>query len=144
MSGHYKLMEDFRQRGYRLTPQREMILLAIHESEGHVSAEELYERVKAQNPCVDISTIYRTLELLKELRFVNEVNLGHGCVRYEQAAGEPHHHLICKRCGNVLEMEHDLIAPLHSQLLERYGFQADLSHIAISGLCQTCRADSEA
>lgn len=143
MSGHHKLMNDFRQHGYRLTPQREMILLAVHESKGHVSAEELYERVKAQNPCVDISTVYRTLELLKELHFVNEVNLGQGCVRYEQADGEPHHHLVCKRCGSVLEMEHEVVAPLQCQLLDQYGFRADINHIAFSGLCRACRSGDD-
>ncbi len=140
MTGHFKLIEDLRQRGYRLTPQREMILLAIHQSEGHASAEEIYEKVQTLNPCVDISTVYRTLELLKDLHLVSETDLGGGCLRYELISKGRHHHVVCRKCGKMMCVDHSLLVPLEATLLEEYGFKADIEHLAIFGLCKECCA----
>ena len=142
MSGHFNLIEDLRQQGYRLTPQREMVLEAIHESQGHVSAEEIYARVQARNPCVHISTVYRTLELLKQLHIVCEIDLGGGCVCYELAGERIHHHLICQQCGEVLELDDEVLAPLKDTLRQEYGFEAHLAHLAISGRCRSCQEEA--
>jgi Fur family ferric uptake transcriptional regulator len=139
MSGHFKLIEDLRQQGYRLTPQREMVLEAVHESQGHVSAEEIYAKVQARNPCVSISTVYRTLELLKELHMVCEIDLGEGHICYELAGERRHHHLVCQQCGEVLEVDDEVLAPLRDTLRREYGFEADLDHLAIFGCCRSCQ-----
>ena len=139
MSNHESLMEQLREGGYRLTPQRSMVLLAMCASPGHLSAEEIYDRVRQQYPYVDISTIYRTLQLLKRLHLITETDLGNGSVRYELAARRPHHHLVCRQCANTFGLDDDLLEPLRLQIMKRYGFQADVDHFAIFGLCPQCR-----
>ncbi|MEW6033907.1 MAG: Fur family transcriptional regulator [Chloroflexota bacterium] len=127
------------EQGYRLTPQRIMVLDALRESDGHVSAEEVFAKMHARYPYVNISTVYRTLELLKELRLVTETDLGEGRVRYHYADKGLHHHLICQKCGTTADMAHSDVAPLEQQLRRKYGFRADLRHLAIFGRCRDCK-----
>jgi Fur family ferric uptake transcriptional regulator len=116
-----------------------MVLSIIHDSMGHISAEEIHQKVRQQYPFVNISTIYRTLNLLKKLRLISETALGEGCVRYELLKRERHHHLVCRQCGESFAFEHELLKPLQLRLLTKYGFAADVDHFAIFGLCQRCR-----
>jgi len=142
MSGHDTAAESLRDEGYRLTPQRMMILDIIYDSQGHVSAEDIHQRVCQQYPFVDISTVYRTLNLLKKLRLITETDLGGGSVRYEcLERGGRHHHLVCRQCAASFPLEHSLLAPLEEHLQREYGFAADLDHFAIFGLCAKCRAE---
>lgn len=134
------IVEALREGGYRLTPQRMMILRAILDSDGHTSAEEIHRRVSEQYPFVDISTVYRTLNLLKNLRLVTETDLGGGCVRYELVDRGRHHHLICRECGRTFALQHKVLQPLQKRLLKEYGFAADIEHLAIFGHCRACRA----
>ena len=133
-------MASLREVGYRLTPQRMLIVSIIHDSKGHVSAEEIHQRVKEQYPFVDISTVYRTLRLLKRLRMVTETDLGDGSVRYELSQGQRHHHLVCRQCGKTFALDDDLIEPLRSALMGVHGFAADMEHFAIFGRCRACRS----
>ena len=142
MSGHGTAAESLRDEGYRLTPQRLMILDIIYDSQGHVSAEEIHQRVRKQYPFVDISTVYRTLNLLKKLRLITETDLGGGSVRYERLEHGRHHHLVCRRCGDSFPLEHSLLAPLEERLLKEHGFAADLDHFAIFGLCHRCQGQA--
>lgn len=139
MTRHGTIAESLRQEGYRLTPQRMMILSIIYDSEGHITAEEVHQRVRQHYPFVDISTVYRTLNLLKKLRLITETDLGEGCVLYEVLDKERHHHLVCHQCGRTFALEHEVLKPLRLRLLKKYGFAADLDHFAIFGLCQHCR-----
>ena len=133
-------MASLREVGYRLTPQRMLIVSIIHDSKGHVSAEEIHQRVKEQYPFVDISTVYRTLQLLKRLRIVTETDLGDGSVRYELSQAQRHHHLVCRQCGKTFALDDDVIEPLRSNLMDAYGFAADMEHFAIFGRCRGCRS----
>jgi Fur family ferric uptake transcriptional regulator len=139
MSGHGTAAESLRDEGYRLTPQRLMILDIIYDSRGHFSAEEIHQRVRQQYPFVDISTVYRTVNLLKKLRLITETDLGGGCVRYERLERGRHHHLVCRQCATSFSLEHNVLAPLEERLLREYGFAADLDHFAIFGLCRKCQ-----
>ena len=127
------------QLGYRLTPQRAMVCSAIENSDNHISAEEIYSQVVAQYPYVNISTVYRTLELLKRLGLVNETDLGEGHVRYHSADKGRHHHLICQECGAIIDLDESLLSPIIDILLREYGFIADLRHLAIFGRCVKCK-----
>jgi Fur family ferric uptake transcriptional regulator len=138
MSHHAHLVESVRERGYRMTPQREMILEAIHDS-GHMTADEIYQQVHAKSPAVNLATVYRTLELLKELHLVCAIDTGEGCVHYELAGSQPHHHLVCEACGQTLELDRDVLMPLERELCKRYGFQVNLNHLALFGLCPECQ-----
>jgi len=138
LSHHTQLVESVRKRGYRMTPQREMIFDAIH-GDGHITADEIYQRVHAKSPAVNLATIYRTLELLKALHLITAIDTGEGCVHYELAGDQPHHHLVCEGCGHTLELDCDLLEPLEQELCQRYGFQVNLDHLALFGLCPQCQ-----
>jgi Fur family ferric uptake transcriptional regulator len=138
MTNQPAIVEALREEGYRLTPQRMMILSAILDNKGHISAEEIHRRVCQQYPFVDISTVYRTLNLLKKLRLITETDLGGGCVHYELVDEGRHHHMICRVCGSTLALQHRFLQPLQRRLLKEYGFAADIDHFAIFGLCQEC------
>jgi Fur family transcriptional regulator, ferric uptake regulator len=125
--------------GYRLTPQRMMVVEALHDSEKHVNAEDIYARVKVKYPYANISTVYRTLDLLKELGLVNEIALGDGCVRFHPAEKGHHHHLVCQKCGKIIDLPESELAPLENILSEKHQFKADLKHTAVFGLCARCR-----
>ena len=139
MEQHNNLIGELTEQGYRLTPQRMMIISAINNSDHHISAEEIYAQAVARYPNVNISTVYRTLELLKRLNLVTETNMGEGRVRYHPADKGHHHHLVCQECGNIIDLDESLLAPLESALLKEYKFSADLRHLAILGLCRDCR-----
>jgi len=127
------------QRGYRLTPQRIMILEAVDRADGHISTEEIYVQVCARYPHMNISTVYRTLELLKELELVTETDMGDGRVRYHNIKKGHHHHLVCQQCGCIVDLEESVLSPLKDTLSRDYGFDADLKHLAIFGRCKQCR-----
>ncbi|MBI2908146.1 MAG: transcriptional repressor [Chloroflexi bacterium] len=131
--------QRLRQLGYRLTPQRMMLLSAIEEGEGHVSAEEIYARVQSRYPGMNISTVYRTLDLLTELGLVTRTDMGGGVVRYHPSNKGQHHHLVCQECGGVAELDDSILTPLRESLEEKYQFQADVRHFAIFGRCARCR-----
>ena len=124
--------------GYRLTPQRMMVLSAIESSDRHISAEEIFTQVVAKYAHVNISTVYRTLELLKRLGLVTETDLGGGRVRYHSAEKGHHHHLICRECGAIIDLEESALSPLKKTLLREYKFVADLRHLGIFGRCVKC------
>jgi len=132
-------MSRLSELGYRLTPQRMMVLSAIENSVNHISAEEIYAKVRAKYPHVNISTVYRTLELLKNLGLVTETDLGGGRVRYHPMDKGRHHHLVCQNCNRIIDLDESALASLKSRLLREYGFDADLKHLAIFGRCDDCK-----
>lgn len=125
--------------GYRLTPQRLMIVEAVHDSDEHVSADDIFQKVLGVYPHINVSTVYRTLELLKELDLVTETDLGEGKVFYHWAEKGRHHHLVCQSCGSLVALEDSMLDSLQETIRERYGFQANLSHLALFGLCKQCQ-----
>lgn len=128
-----------KRKGYRLTPQRIMIVEALHNADGHVSAEEIYAQVKAKYPYANISTVYRTLELLKELGLVTEIALGDGCLRFHPTEKGRHHHLVCQKCGKLIDLPESDIAFFEKTLCDRYQFKANFKHMAFFGLCPECQ-----
>ena len=139
MSQPGEIVRRLSEKGCRLTPQRLMIVSAIENSDAHISAEEIYAQVIAKYPQVNISTVYRTLELLKRLGLVTETDLGEGRVRYHPAGKGHHHHLVCQECGAIIDLDETVLVPLKDVLLREYGFSADLRHLAIFGRCVKCR-----
>jgi Fur family ferric uptake transcriptional regulator len=131
--------EALRELGYRLTPQRQLILTTLQQSDEHISAEEIHARVCAIYQHINISTIYRTLELLKNLDLVTETDLGGGRLRYHYADKGHHHHLICERCGTIIDVDESLLLPIQQTLFREYGFRANISHLAIFGRCTKCQ-----
>ena len=132
------IVGELSEQGYRLTPQRLMILSAIEDTDSHISAEEIYTQVVAKYPNVNISTVYRTLELLKRLGLVTETDMGGGRVRYHPADKGHHHHLVCQECGAIIDLDESMLVSLKNTLLQDYNFVADLRHLAIFGRCVKC------
>jgi Fur family ferric uptake transcriptional regulator len=132
--------ETLRKRGYRLTPQRYMILSVIQEAEEHLSIDQILERVQKRNPYVSLSTIYRTLELLRELGLVRENHLPGQQPRYEIAEGKAHHHLVCHRCRSMIHLDDALLGNLNEQLQEQYHFHNLTLDLVAAGYCDNCWA----
>ena len=125
--------------GYRLTPQRMMVLKAVEEADNHISAEEIFAQVGARYPNMNISTVYRTLELAKELGLVTETDFGDGRVRYHCAGKGHHHHLVCEKCGRIIDIEESFLGPLWETILDKHNFTVKMKHLAFFGVCEKCQ-----
>lgn len=134
------LPERLRSRGYRLTPQRQLVLDAVHHL-GHATPEEIGSRVRESAPGVNITTVYRTLELLEQLSLVRHTHLGHGAPTYH-GAEDDHLHTVCHSCGQVSSVPADLMAGVADRLRAEQGFVVDVGHVAIAGSCARCVAAS--
>jgi Fur family ferric uptake transcriptional regulator len=115
-----------------------MIVEAIVHSDRHVTAEEIYAQVRERTRAINIATVYRTLEVLLQQGLVSRVDLQDGQWVYTPNSHGPHMHLVCRQCGELVDAEHVLIAPLIEDLQAHYGFRADALHISIPGLCRSC------
>lgn len=139
-------MQDFvelsnkllRERGYRLTPQRYMILSVIQEANAHLSIDQITERVQQRNPNVSLSTIYRTLELLLKLNLIRESHLPGEQAYYEAVEGHAHHHLICRGCRAIIHLDDTLLGNLHEQLQEKFHFHNLTLDLVAAGYCTHC------
>ncbi|MER5974619.1 transcriptional repressor [Streptomyces sp. NPDC002055] len=130
---------DLRKRGYRLTPQRQLVLEAVDRLE-HATPDDILTEVRRTAGGVNISTVYRTLELLEELGLVSHAHLGHGAPTYHLADRHHHLHLVCRDCGDVIEADVSVASGFTAQLRDTFGFDTDLKHFAIFGRCAGCSA----
>jgi len=128
-----------RRVGQRATPQRLVILGALQPGE-HLSADDIFARVEPQLPGVNRSTVYRTLELFRDLGLVSMTDLGGGARQFE-LFDAPHHHLICHRCGHQMELDDALVEPLRAAIRARYDFTPGIDHLALFGFCTGCEPD---
>jgi len=135
------LKSTLHRRGLRMTPQRQLVLEAVREL-GHATPEQICARVQAAAPAVNITTVYRTLDLLEELRLVRHTHLGHGAPKYSEREHE-HVHLVCHSCGTIGEAPTGVMEELAAQLQEQQGFTLDVTHVALSGLCAECAEENE-
>lgn len=141
MSCESETIDLLRHTGHKMTPQRMMILTSLRHASGHLTAANILDRVKAAYPYVDISTVYRTLGVFKDLRLVSETHMGGGDAAFEWVASERHHHLICRKCNSVTLLAHHYLARVAGQTTSDLGFQADMDHFAIFGLCSACQRE---
>lgn len=141
---NYKaLAARLRAAGQRATPQRLHILGAFLPGE-HLSADEVFGRVEYVAPVLNRSTVYRTLELFRDLSLISETDLGGGVRHYELLEPGRHHHLVCRDCGALLELDDELVRPLREAIRARYAFDACIDHLALFGRCAACQhASSE-
>jgi Fur family ferric uptake transcriptional regulator len=127
-----------KDRGFRVTPQRRIILEVLHEEGGHLTAEDVIGKVNKRSPGINRSTIYRTLDFLEEQGLVVKSEMD-GRVVYHHAEEGHHHHLVCRQCGRITECGETDLKPLADVLRRRYGFVPDLHHLLIPGICEACR-----
>jgi Fur family transcriptional regulator, ferric uptake regulator len=136
-TGPVTLRRTLHERGLRMTPQRQLVLDAVR-ALGHATPEQICGRVQAAAPAVNITTVYRTLDLLERIGVVRHTHLGHGAPTYSEREHQ-HVHLVCHSCGSVTEIPTGLMAELAQRLLGESGFELDVAHVALSGTCQDCR-----
>jgi Fur family ferric uptake transcriptional regulator len=139
MSYYQTIITSLRQKGYRLTPQREMIIKVIAQNTKHLSAEEIFLELQKHTNAINIATVYRTLDMLWEEGFAGRNDLSEGKIVYSANQHGPHIHLVCRRCNHIINAEPQELKKLGEVLDSRYNFDADLAHISIFGLCHDCR-----
>ena len=127
-----------RERGYRLTPQRELILGAVHELD-HATPDEVLAHVRERASSVNISTVYRTLEVLEELGLVRHAHLSDRSPTYHSVTDHEHFHLVCRNCQRVISVDPDVLTPLQEKLAADHGFDVDVGHLTVFGRCSACR-----
>lgn len=134
-----RIEKFFEAKGVRWTPQRQMVIDSFRSQSGHISAEEVHAQIKQVFPKVNLSTIYRTLELLCELGVAVEVeNQGDDRRRYELIGSDQHHHLICENCQAEIELDSVVIDRITASVQSQYGFKLKLPHFVGYGLCAVC------
>ncbi len=138
MKGDKPVLQVLKEEGYRLTPQRIMVVEAVEASHDHTSAEEMHAKASARYPYLNISTVYRTLELLRDQGLAAETDLGGGRLLYHPVGKAHHHHLICRLCGNVRDIGTSAFREIRGKLRLDHGFHAEFEHIAIFGTCRIC------
>lgn len=137
------LKDILKERGYKLTPQRRAVLnVIIDNNDKHLSSEEVYDYVKKDCPEIGLATVYRTLQLLSDLDVITKINFDDGCARFElniNAGDHQHHHAICSNCGQVVEIELDLLDELEEEIKKNYGFEVKDHRVQLYGLCEKCK-----
>ena len=125
-----EINRQLRKSGYRVTPQRQLILDAVCELGRHVSPEAVYELVRRKTPSLSRATVYRTLHFLTEQRILAMVQMVDGRTAYEIAGAEPHHHLVCRSCDSFLELPHSVLRSFRRAMETQYDFEIDVSHVS--------------
>lgn len=147
MSNHItslnRIKKQLHEARYKLTPQRESILLVLLENEkDHLSAEEIYMLVKLKTPEIGLATVYRTLEMLTDLKILDKISFNDGLARYDlrkEGAKHFHHHLLCLECGDIEEVEDDLLGEVEKLIETDYFFLVKDHRLTFHGVCQKCQ-----
>lgn len=137
-----EIKKKLKDKGYKLTPQRTAIIEIIYKSQGkHLTAEEIYDIVKIDCPEIGLATVYRTIQMLEDINIINKLMLDDGCNRYElnnEDEVHQHHHLICKKCGKVIEVKGDLLDSIEATIENEYKFEIENHKVKFFGLCEDC------
>ena len=141
MDQSINIISKLSKQGYRLTPQRMMILSAIEGSDDHISAEEIYTQISAKYPNINISTVYRTLEILGKLGLICEVYTGGNTRSYlMRRPSYHHHHLVCSGCGTVVDFADCDLSELADRLSQETGFAIESHLLEFTGRCMDCQS----
>ncbi|CAM2765800.1 Fur family transcriptional regulator [Salinicoccus roseus] len=142
-----RIKEALQGAHYKLTPQREVTVRVLLENErDHLSAEDVFLKVKDKYPEIGLATVYRTLELLSELKILDKINFGDGVSRYDlrkEGAKHFHHHLVCMECGAVEEIEEDLLEDVEKIVEKDHNFKVTDHRLTFHGICGDCQSKKE-
>ena len=138
------IKDKLKETGFKITPQRRAILeILLENDDKHLSSEEIYDMVRVSCPEIGLATVYRTIQLLSEVGLLSKLNLDDGCIRYEinlnKSDCHNHHHLICKNCSKIIEVQEDLLESIESKIQERYKFDIVDHDVKFYGLCEDCK-----
>ena len=139
MSCETDTIETIRNSDQRMTPQRLLLLSAIRHSGEHVTINQIHDQVKQAYPFINVSTIYRNVSILKELRLISETYKTNGEILYEWIGGHAHLHMMCTNCNEMIEIDDKYLDSLKQDIKKDFGFNIDIDHLAISGLCDQCK-----
>jgi Fur family ferric uptake transcriptional regulator len=140
MSHHtWNYQDALRRAGYRVTPQRELIMDLVCAADGRLTAQELCEAARSRSPGLNPATVYRNLRFLTERHLLRAVER-EGGTRYELAGPQAsHHHLVCRRCGRELEIDEHATDDFFAHIERTYGFRVDEDHLLLRGACDACK-----
>jgi Fur family peroxide stress response transcriptional regulator len=138
-----QIIKALKDKGYRLTPQRLAMLKIIVASKRHPNAEQIYEQMKANFPTTSLATIYKTLTLLKDLGEVLELNFATVVSHYDGNKPYPHPHVICTRCGQILDPESVAVAEISQEMARQTGYQITHHQLNFFGLCPRCQKEGQ-
>lgn len=127
------------EHGFRITPQRQLVLEAVERLQ-HGTPETILAEVQKTATGVNLSTVYRTLEVLESVGLVTHAHIGHGSATYHAVDEDLHIHLVCDRCAKVMSVPALVASHFVAELLSEQGFATDLTHMAIHGLCASCQS----
>lgn len=138
------IKERLKDKGLKFTPQRRNVIDTVVESSGrHLNIEEIYNIVKKKCPEIGLATVYRTIQLLDDINVLSKLDLNDGCIRYELSINDDddhsHHHLICRECGEVIEVKEDLLEMLENIIEQNYNFKIYDHDLRVFGICSKCR-----
>lgn len=131
-----------RDQGYRVTPQRQLVLEAVNRLD-HATPETILTEVQRTAEGLNLSTVYRTLEVLERVGLVTHTHIGHGSPSYHSVDECPHLHLVCSGCGKVTSVDADIAADFIAKLVQQTGFHPDVRHLSLHGRCAECLAAAE-
>jgi Fur family peroxide stress response transcriptional regulator len=139
------IVSHLREAGYRITPQRMALIEILCQSDGHPSASQLHEQLKQRFPTTSLATVYKTLNVLKEVGEVMEIGFAGSDSRYDSAHPDPHPHLICVQCRQIKDVDLDPVKPQAwmETITERYGYRILGHRMDIYGICPQCQQDTE-
>ena len=140
--GRDGVADRVRAGGGRMTVQRRLVLEALQRAHHHVTADDIAARIRRQLPHIDPSTVYRNLETLEALGYVTHTHFEDRVTRWHLADERRHGHLVCRSCGAEFEIPMSVLEPLGRRLRQEHGFEADLAHSAVVGLCRACASVS--
>jgi Fur family transcriptional regulator, ferric uptake regulator len=128
------LRAKLRASGHRLTPQRELILDAV-DTLGHATPDEVLAEVRKKSSALNVSTVYRTLEVLEQLGLVRHAHLSDRAPTYHSVGDHEHFHLVCRNCHKVISVDPDVLTPVSERLAADHGFTVDVGHLTVFGIC---------
>lgn len=134
------MREFLRTKGFKMTPQRELVFRSFFELGEHVTVDELYEAVRSKDSSVGYSTVWRNLKLICKVGLAQEVNLGDGVTRYDRTTATPHGHLFCVQCKRLVEFDADTIVVRMSEVADENRFKPSEYKIEVRGTCRECAA----
>ena len=138
LHGEVDWRDELRARGFRLTPQRELVLTAVQDL-GHATPDQVHAHVRESSSAVNLSTVYRTLEVLEDIGLIRHAHLSDRAPTYHSVHGHEHFHLVCRNCQAVISVDPDVLSPLLQRLDTDHGFTADIGHLTVFGTCASCR-----
>lgn len=141
MSRESQFLTAIHSNGLRITRQRKLILEVLEESQEHLDAEDIHDRVKAHDPRIGLATVYRTLILLKAVGLVKEHSLSEEHGHFEVVQEVPHYHFTCISCRKVIEFEAPALTETVQSLIDREGVQVVDVHLSLTGYCSNCREE---